>query len=84
MIVKEQQISPTVNPGASFLFESWYVAREDVNIYNSMATQRCSELQQHWNPGGDAAGIGSTAIPNACSRRQLQARPRHRPLGRPG
>jgi hypothetical protein len=39
MIVKEQQISPTVNPGASYLFESWYVAREDVNIYNSMATR---------------------------------------------
>ncbi len=26
-------------PGATYLFESWYLAREDVNIYNSMATK---------------------------------------------
>ncbi len=61
LIVKEQQISPTVNPGASFLFESWYVAREDINIYNSMATRSgAPSYNSTWNPGGDAAGIGST------------------------
>lgn len=39
MLVNEAQVSPTVNPGAGWLFESWYVARADVNIYNSMSTK---------------------------------------------
>jgi hypothetical protein len=34
----ESQIDPAANTGASYMFESWYVAREDINIYNSMAT----------------------------------------------
>lgn len=34
----ESQISATSNPGASYLMDSWYVARDDINIYNSMAT----------------------------------------------
>lgn len=38
MIVREHQISPTKNPGATYFFESWYSAREDINPYNSMAT----------------------------------------------
>lgn len=40
LVVKESQISSAVNPGANYLFESWYVARDDINIYNSMATVR--------------------------------------------
>lgn len=39
LIVSESQIAPDINPGASYLFESWYLAREDVNIYNSMGTK---------------------------------------------
>jgi hypothetical protein len=38
MIVRESQISPTMNPGAEYLYESWYIAREDINPFNSMAT----------------------------------------------
>lgn len=38
MVVNESQISNTVHPGASYLFDSWYLARQDINIYNSMAT----------------------------------------------
>ncbi|MBC6942092.1 MAG: hypothetical protein DWB45_05150 [Xanthomonadales bacterium] len=38
LIVRERQISATRNPGASYLFESWYIARDDINPYNSMAT----------------------------------------------
>lgn len=34
----ESQISATAHPGASYLMDSWYVARDDINIYNSMAT----------------------------------------------
>ena len=38
LVVNESQISNTVNPGAKYLFDSWYLARQDINIYNSMAT----------------------------------------------
>jgi hypothetical protein len=38
LVVNEAQISNTVNPGATYLFDSWYLARQDINIYNSMAT----------------------------------------------
>jgi hypothetical protein len=34
----ESQIDPAANPGATYKFESWYVARDDINIYNSMAS----------------------------------------------
>lgn len=46
MIVRESDLSPGANPGASWLFESWYVAREDIDIYNSMATLQTT---QTWN-----------------------------------
>ena len=36
--VHESQIDPIANPGATYMMESWYVARDDTNIYNSMAT----------------------------------------------
>ena len=36
--VHESQIDPAANPGATYMMESWYVAREDINIENSMAT----------------------------------------------
>ncbi|RYD15073.1 MAG: hypothetical protein EOP90_10910 [Lysobacteraceae bacterium] len=38
MKVPESQVSATANPGATYLMDSWYVARDDINIYNSMAT----------------------------------------------
>lgn len=38
--VDEQQVSATTHPGARWLFETWYVARDDINPLNSMATQR--------------------------------------------
>jgi len=34
----ESQIDPTANAGATYKFESWYIARDDINIYNSMAS----------------------------------------------
>ena len=34
----ESQIDPAANPGATYMMDSWYIAREDINIYNSMAT----------------------------------------------
>jgi len=38
LVVTESQMSSTVHPGASYYFDSWYLARQDINIYNSMAT----------------------------------------------
>jgi hypothetical protein len=36
--VHESQIDPAANPGATYMMESWYIARDDNDIYNSMAT----------------------------------------------
>jgi hypothetical protein len=38
MQVHESQLDVGVNPGATYKFESWYIARDDINILNSMAT----------------------------------------------
>lgn len=46
LIVAESQVAASLNPGATYLFESWYLAREDINIYNSMATKSFSA---NWN-----------------------------------
>jgi hypothetical protein len=35
---RESQVDPAANAGATYMFESWYIARDDINIYNSMAT----------------------------------------------
>jgi hypothetical protein len=39
MLVRESHIDPLANPGASWLFESWYVVRDDIDIYNTMQTR---------------------------------------------
>jgi hypothetical protein len=36
--VHESQIDPLANVGATYMMESWYIARDDIDIYNSMAT----------------------------------------------
>lgn len=56
MIVFEPQLSSSANPGASFLFESWYVARGDIDIYNSMSTKLATA---NWM--GDTWSIGTTS-----------------------
>jgi hypothetical protein len=38
LMVSEAQIDSALQPGAMYWFESWYLAREDINIYNSMAS----------------------------------------------
>ncbi len=42
MVVRESQFSGAAQSGASYMFESWYLAREDINIRNSMATKRAT------------------------------------------
>ena len=34
----ESQVDPAANSGATYMMDSWYLARQDINIYNSMAT----------------------------------------------
>ncbi len=36
LIVRESQIRPNANPGAGYFMESWYIVRDDINIYNTM------------------------------------------------
>lgn len=56
LIVGEKQISATRNPGATYLFESWYIARDDINPYNSMATVSGTPTWtgSTWAPGGSS------------------------------
>jgi len=42
LVVRESQFSGTQTAGATYMFESWYLARQDVNILNSMATRRAT------------------------------------------
>ncbi len=57
--VGESQISPSMNPGASYWFESWYLARRDINIYNSMGTVVTT---QNWNAMSQIWGINATGF----------------------
>lgn len=36
MLMRESEIEAASNPGAQYLFDGWYVVREDVNIFNTM------------------------------------------------
>ncbi len=40
LIVRESQIQPSLNTGAQYFFESWYIVRDDVNIYNTHGSYR--------------------------------------------
>ncbi|HKE49183.1 MAG TPA: hypothetical protein VKB52_14055 [Rhodanobacteraceae bacterium] len=48
MKVHESQIDPAANAGATYMMESWYIARDDTNIYNSMGTITGTP---HWSGG---------------------------------
>jgi hypothetical protein len=58
--VTEQQVSSTKNPRARWLFESWYVARDDINPLNSMATQQVEPRWSAnlWTFGGSGYALG--------------------------
>jgi hypothetical protein len=48
MQTHESQVDPAANVGATYMIESWYVARDDQNIHNSMATITGTP---HWGGG---------------------------------
>ena len=55
LIVRESQFSGAAQEGATYLFESWYLARQDINILNSMGTKRVtfSRPGTVWVVGGN-------------------------------
>jgi len=55
LVVTESQFSGAARAGATYLFESWYLARGDVNILNSMATKRATFTRSGsvWVVGGN-------------------------------
>jgi hypothetical protein len=59
LVVGESQIAPSA--GASWLFESWYLAREDINIYNSMSTLATTQswTGSVWNIISSSERLGS-------------------------
>lgn len=61
MVVHEPQISATKNPGATYLFDSWYIARDDINIYNSQASVVATPTWSGsaWNLGYSDFKLGS-------------------------
>jgi len=55
LTVRESQFSGAPRAGSTYLFESWYLAREDINILNSMATKRVTFTRSGsvWAVGGN-------------------------------
>jgi hypothetical protein len=63
MTVKESQIDPAANPGVHYFFESWYIVRDDIDIFNTMQTARVSFA---WNASG--GGTWPMATPGPTSQ----------------
>lgn len=42
MAVPVSQIDPALHPGATYWVESWYIVRDDINIFNTMQTRGIS------------------------------------------
>ncbi len=55
LVVRESQFSGPEHAGATYLFESWYLARQDIDILNSMGTKRVtfSRPGTVWVVGGN-------------------------------
>lgn len=63
LIVDESQIAP--GSGTSWMLDSWYLARQDIDIYNSMATVRTT---QSWNGSVWVIGYNSQTLGPAIDR----------------
>lgn len=76
MIVGEAQIAPPANPGATWMLESWYLAKEDINIYNSMSTLLTTQSWTGavWNVASSQERLGS-AIDRWFGREPLVIKP---------
>jgi hypothetical protein len=72
MLVQESAIAAAGNPGATWLFESWYVVREDVDIYNTMATL---PLAMNWNGTAWVASAGAPFLLGSAVDRWVATAP---------
>lgn len=61
LAVHEDEIDPALHPGASYWVESWYVVRDDVNIYNTMQT-RVVSFSQDAGTWSSADGASDDAV----------------------
>lgn len=59
LIVRESAVDAAANPGATWLFESWYVVRDDINIYNTMGTR---SFNTSWTGSTWPVTAGATAM----------------------
>ncbi|HST44252.1 MAG TPA: hypothetical protein VLK29_03405, partial [Luteimonas sp.] len=60
LVVDESQIASTHNPGATWMYESWYLARQDINIYNSMSTLTTTQTYSGvWDVNSGNERLGS-------------------------
>jgi hypothetical protein len=55
LVVRESQFSGAGQTGATYRFESWYLARQDINILNSMGSTRATFTRNSttWSVGGN-------------------------------
>jgi hypothetical protein len=66
MVVRESQVDPNVNPNVQYWFESWYIVRDDIDIYNTMQTMR---VTPSFNSGSwPIANTGPTTQGSAIDR----------------
>lgn len=46
MVVRESDLDPALHPGADYLVDSWYVVRDDIDLFNTMGSR---ELAPVWS-----------------------------------
>lgn len=53
MVVRDADIAAASNPGAIWLIDSWYIVRDDINIYNTMGyrSMQPTWTGNFWNAG---------------------------------
>jgi len=60
LLVRESAIDPSANAGATFYLETWYVVRDDIDPYNSMAHV---PIEAKWFPTNGLWSVTSKGIP---------------------
>jgi hypothetical protein len=70
MVVRESQFSGPAHAGATYRFESWYLARQDINILNSMASTNATFTRPStvWVVGGQSGAAGNYRLGPAIDR----------------
>ncbi len=89
--VHESQIDPAANAGATYMMESWYIARDDIDIYNSIATITGTPHFQsnQWSLTGQSnyklgAAVDRWVSPTAPARELVELRDREQRRPRQG